>query len=293
MLRRTREGLSTWRRLGPLRGTRAAAGLPLGPHGASAARLDPGPSTAGRPAAIRRGLGGLTTEEAPRGPVLRALPTVAAWEDELGRIDAAERDSLLAGGRSGRRPSLGPPCGPEPGTAGPEIDWARTSSPGGAGRWSTSPCPDRLSGRLGHQGPLGAPLVQHLPVLAAAHRLTDERGSLEEIGSQLTHWIETNPVEYGANLACTSDVAIRPPTRSPRWRSLRLCSRGQAVDGPRLSSSTRAIVRGHLEHARTAATTPVGRGRVTPVAALFLHSAEGAIGRSGLLRASSPRWSTR
>jgi uncharacterized heparinase superfamily protein len=50
---------------------------------------------------------------------------------------------------------------------------------------------------------------QHLPALAAAHRLTGERRWLDEMGVQLSDWIARNPVEFGPNWACTMDVAIR------------------------------------------------------------------------------------
>jgi hypothetical protein len=50
---------------------------------------------------------------------------------------------------------------------------------------------------------------QHLPVLAAAYRLTGEQRWLDEIGAQLEDWIAQNPVEFGPNWACTMDVAIR------------------------------------------------------------------------------------
>ncbi len=50
---------------------------------------------------------------------------------------------------------------------------------------------------------------QHLPVLAAAYRLTGDRAWVDEIGSQLVDWIAANPVELGVNWACTMDVAIR------------------------------------------------------------------------------------
>jgi hypothetical protein len=50
---------------------------------------------------------------------------------------------------------------------------------------------------------------QHLPILAAAYILGGERRFLDELGAQLTSWIEANPVEFGINWTCTMDVAIR------------------------------------------------------------------------------------
>jgi Heparinase II/III-like protein/Heparinase II/III N-terminus len=50
---------------------------------------------------------------------------------------------------------------------------------------------------------------QHLPVLAAAWKRTGEQRYLDEIGAQLTSFIDDNPVEFGACWACTMDVAIR------------------------------------------------------------------------------------
>ncbi len=279
MLRRTREGLSTWRRLGPLRGTRAAAGLALGPlkPRLRRARIRVRPPRVA-PAAIRRGLGGLTTEEALRGPVLRALPTVAAWEDELGRIDAAERDSLraVADRVAAHRFDL---LGSGPVNVGPEIDWARDFKSGR--RWPMehiSLVPTVYPDDSDIKVPWELSRFQHLPVLAAAHRLTGERGYLDEIGSQLTHWIETNPVEYGANWACTMDVAIR----AANWvAALAICADAAAGEPwmePVLGSLLLhgRFVRGHLEYAENRGnhylSDVVG---LLPVAALFLHSAEG------------------
>ncbi len=50
---------------------------------------------------------------------------------------------------------------------------------------------------------------QHLNILGQAYLLTDAKKYLEEFVSQVTDWIETNPIGFGVNWACTMDVAIR------------------------------------------------------------------------------------
>jgi len=50
---------------------------------------------------------------------------------------------------------------------------------------------------------------QHLPTLGKAYWLTGDEKYAEEFVSEINNWIESNPPQYGANWACTMDVAIR------------------------------------------------------------------------------------
>lgn len=119
---------------------------------------------------------------------------------------------------------------------------------------------------------------QHLPVLSAAHRLTGERAYLDEIGRQLSDWIEANPVEYGPNWACTMDVAIR----ASNWvAALVLCADAAARElwlEPVLQSLLLhgRFIRRHLEYAESRGnhylSDVVG---LLPVAAVFAESREG------------------
>jgi hypothetical protein len=90
---------------------------------------------------------------------------------------------------------------------------------------------------------------QHLPLLAAAYRVTGERRYLDELGAQLRHWIAANPVELGPNWACTMDVAIR----AANWvASLAVCAE-QAADEAWFAETLESLllhgrfIRVHLE----------------------------------------------
>jgi hypothetical protein len=50
---------------------------------------------------------------------------------------------------------------------------------------------------------------QHLNTLGQAYALTGDKKYREEFVSQVTDWIETNPIGFGVNWACTMEVAIR------------------------------------------------------------------------------------
>jgi len=50
---------------------------------------------------------------------------------------------------------------------------------------------------------------QHLNALGQGYALTGDKKYREEFVSQVTDWIETNPIGFGVNWACTMDVAIR------------------------------------------------------------------------------------
>jgi hypothetical protein len=205
-----RQGFATWRRLGPRRGTRAALALVAAPVRSRIRgpwlRLRP---VRVRPGELERALGGADPAILLRGAVLEAMPTVASFERTLDRLEEPARAELLATAErvAEHRFDL---LGSGPTDLGPEIDWARDFKSGR--RWPS----DHIA-RLVTSYPDGSDIkvpwelsrFQHLPVLAAAHRLTGERRWLDEIGAQLRHWIEHNPVEFGPNWGCTMDVAIR------------------------------------------------------------------------------------
>jgi hypothetical protein len=50
---------------------------------------------------------------------------------------------------------------------------------------------------------------QHLIILGQAYALTEDRKYSEEFSSQITDWIDNNPMGFGVNWVCTMDVAIR------------------------------------------------------------------------------------
>ena len=137
------------------------------------------------------------------------MPTVARFAGGLGELGAREREELLAvaDAVAAHRFDL---LGSGPVDLGAEIDWERDFKNGRS--WPL----DHIS-RLPIVYPDGSDIkvpwelsrFQHLPVLAAAWRLTRDARYIEEIGAQLHSWIDSNPVEFGPNWACTMDVAIR------------------------------------------------------------------------------------
>ena len=205
-----REGYLRWRELGLVHGTSSAVRLAYAELRAPmrGARLRIRPLRASR-SEIRAALGTEDVRAVLRGPVLDAMPTVAAFERELDRVSDTERADLLerAGRIAGHRFDL---LGSGPTDLGARIDWSRDFKTGR--RWPL----DHIS-RVVISYPDGSDIkvpwelsrFQHLPLLGAAYRATGERAWLDEIGVQLEDWIATNPVEFGVNWACTMDVAIR------------------------------------------------------------------------------------
>ncbi|HYZ19173.1 MAG TPA: alginate lyase family protein [Gaiellaceae bacterium] len=154
------------------------------------------------PGELAAALAGTDPVRALRGPVLAALPTVAAFESSLRsgfveRADAvaAHRFDLLGSGAT---------------DLGPEIDWHVDFKTGR--RWPlrhSSLLPVSYGDGSDIKVPWELSRGQHLPLLAGAHRVTGDRRYLDELGAELTSWIRANPVERGPNWACTMDVAIR------------------------------------------------------------------------------------
>jgi hypothetical protein len=160
------------------------------------------------PGDLRAALGGRGLEAALRGPVRDALPTVAAFERSLEGLDPAARADLLrrADAVAAHRFEL---LGSGPVELGPEIPWHRDFLHDHEWPLLHNRLLDAFVAGADVKMPWELSRCQHLPLLAAAFRLTGERAYLEEIGAQLRSWIAANPVEIGVNWMCTMDVAIR------------------------------------------------------------------------------------
>ena len=161
------------------------------------------------PTEVKTALGGLSLAGALSGPALAALPTVATFERSLEELSEDDRRLLLerADAVAAHRFDL---LGSGPVDLGAEIDWSQDFKSGR--RW---PLKHSLLIEAFYfddsdiKVPWELSRCQHLPLLAAAFKLSGERRYLDELGAQLTHWIEANPVELGPNWICTMDVAIR------------------------------------------------------------------------------------
>jgi hypothetical protein len=211
---------------------------------------------------------------------------VGRFEAELDGLDDAARASLLERAQAvaeHRFDLLG--SGPTP--LGEKIDWHADFKTGR--RW-----PLEHISRLPIVYPDGSDIkvpwelsrCQHLPLLAAAHRVSGDRRHLDELGAQLDGWIDANPVELGPNWACTMDVAIR----AANWTAaLALCgdAGGDAPWMMRALASLRVhcrFIRRHLEWA------PVrGNHYLADVAGLLCASAPFAGAAEGRAWA---RWAT-
>jgi Heparinase II/III-like protein/Heparinase II/III N-terminus len=228
---------------------------------------------------VRTALGGLTLEKALRGPALAALPTVATFERSLGELDADARRLLLerADAVAAHRFDL---LGSGPVDLGAEIDWSLDFKSGR--RW---PLQHNLLIEVFFfddsdiKVPWELSRCQHLPLLAAAFKLSGQRCYLDELGAQLDGWIAANPVEMGPNWICTMDVAIR----AANWvAALAICAEGASGQAwsERVAESLLLhgrFIRGHLETAgaRTNHYLSDVAGLIV-VAALFSHGEEGA-----------------
>jgi len=144
-----------------------------------------------------------------RERVLPSMPTVTRWAEVLDDLPDAQRRELLtvAEETAAHRFDL---LGSGPTDLGDSIPWTRDFKHGRS--WPLDHI-SRLPIVFGDGSDIKVPWelsrCQHLPVLAAAWRLSGDERFLDEIGAQLDSWIDCNPVEFGPNWACTMDVAIR------------------------------------------------------------------------------------
>lgn len=213
-----------------------------------------------------------------RGPALRALPTVAAFEEGLSSLPAREVTSLLDGAERLCQHEFDL-LGSGPTSLGDPIDWHADFKSGR--RW---PIVHRSRIRLVYPDhsdvkvPWELSRFQHLPLLAAAHKLTKEERYLDEIGAQLRSWIAANPVEFGVNWTCTMDVAIR----AANWvAALSICAE-EAKGRPWLDEAVASLllhgrfIRGHLEYGPVRDNHYLANvAGLLPVAALFSGGREG------------------
>lgn len=209
-LHRLARAFATWRELGPRVGTEAAVEVLTTRARAPVrrARLRVRPLRIG-PRALERALGRLAPAVALSELALPALPTVVAWERDLDGLDPQARADLLARAEDvlAHRFDL---LGSGPTDLGPVIDWQRDFKSGR--RWPEvhiSLVPTVLGPGADVKVPWELSRCQHLPLLCAAHRISGDLRFLDELGSQLGSFIDSNPVEIGATWSCTMDVAIR------------------------------------------------------------------------------------
>lgn len=175
------------------------------------------------PADLRASLGPRGAIAALRGPVLAAMPTVGAFEHSLTGMSAPARADLLARAERVRNHTFDL-LGSGPTQLGRQIDWLTDFKTGR--RWPMrhhSIVPIAFGDGSDIKVPWELSRAQHLPLLAAAHRLTGDQRHLDEIGAQLRSWQAQNPPEIGPNWVCTMDVAIR----AANWiATLAMCAQG-------------------------------------------------------------------
>jgi hypothetical protein len=222
-----------------------------------------------------------------RGRALAALPTVAAWERELDQLDGEARVDLLERAEQilAHRFDL---LGSGPTDLGLQIDWQRDFKSGR--RWPDahiSRVPVVLGGGSDIKLPWELARCQHLPLLSAAHRLTGDPRFLDELGAQLSSFIDSNPVEFGASWSCTMDVAIR----AANWTAALCMAMPAARDATWLRPALASLllhcrfIRTHLERG------PVrGNHYLADVAGLLLACAPFSGSDEGRAWA---RWATR
>jgi uncharacterized heparinase superfamily protein len=215
-----------------------------------------------------------------------ALPTVAAWVRELDGIDADTRVDLLERAEQilEHRFDL---LGSGPTDLGAAIDWQRDFKSGR--RWPDvhiSSVPTAFWDGSDVKVPWELSRCQHLPLLAAAHRVSCERRFLDELGAQLTSFIAANPVEFGAPWSCTMDVAIR----AANWLAALCVAMPAASEAPWLEPALASLllhcrfIRAHLEWGEVR-----GNHYLSDVVGLLLASAPFSASAEGRAWAS---WAT-
>ncbi len=199
------------------------------------------------------------------------MPSVARFEQELDDSVVQRADEIAA-----HRFDL---LGSGPTELGSHIDW-RTDFKSGR-RWPLrhgSLLPVSYGDGSDIKVPWELSRAQHLPLLAGAYRLTGEKRYLDELGDQLSDWIQANPVELGPNWACTMDVAIR----AANWTAALSIAAEAAAHERWLNPALESLllhgrfVRAHLEYGPVRGnhylSDVVG---LLPLAALFSGSREG------------------
>jgi hypothetical protein len=177
----------------------------------------------------------------------RALPCVERWRAGLLAENAAallsRADAIVA-----HRFDL---LGSGPVDLGPEIDWHRDFKSGR--QWPLEHIskivisyPDRSDIKV----PWELSRCQHLPLLAAAYRVSGDRRYVREIGAQVCSWIDANPVEVGVNWTSTMDVALRAVS----WVAALVTCREAVASEPWLERAAASLllhgrfIRSHLEY---------------------------------------------
>jgi hypothetical protein len=204
----------------------------------------------GSAAEVRKALGGEDPRRLLRVVVPGTMPTVLAFRQRVAE-DGELRDQLLEVAERVVNHQFDL-LGSGPTDLGEQIDWQRDFKSGRS--WPlthisrvTISYPDDSDIKV----PWELSRFQHLPVLAAAHRVTLERRWLDEIGAQLSDWITRNPVEFGANWACTMDVAIR----AANWIAALVLIADEVPDEPWFGAVLESLllhgrfIRSHLEWA--------------------------------------------
>src|SRR4051812_10964590 len=171
--------------MGPVQGTRAAVKVAVGAARTPVRRrrLARRPLRV-RPGELGRALGGIDPARALRERALPALPTVARLEEELPAMEAGERDSVLAVADRVAAHEFDL-LGSGPVALGEEIDWHMDFKTGR--RWPLehiSRVPTTFPDHSDIKVPWELGRCQHLPVLAAAYRLTGDGRYLGELGAQ-------------------------------------------------------------------------------------------------------------
>ena len=273
------EGYARWRQLGVRAGTAAVVGVVVGHARAHMrrTRLRLRPLAVGA-AECEAALGGNDPRVLLRGAVLDAMPTVRAFERSLEQLSDSERSELLQVAERVRA-HVFDLLGSGPTELGPTIDWSCDFKSGRC--WPLEHIsriivsyPDNSDIKI----PWELSRFQHLPVLAAAWRLTGDRQWLDEIRAELEDWIASNPVEFGVNWACTMDVAIR----AANWVAALALIADAAADEPWVVLACESLllhgrfIRTHLEW------TPVrGNHYLSDIVGLLCVSALFSAGTEG------------
>jgi hypothetical protein len=287
-MRRLLRGLATWRRLGPRRGTTTAMTIVYSPIRerlrGTWLRVRPLRVGAGE---LARALDGADPPSALRERALPALPTVALWERQLDELDGGDRARLLERAERilAHRFDL---LGSGPTDLGPDIDWQRDFKSGR--RWPDvhiSRVPIVLADGSDIKVPWELSRCQHMPLLSAAYRLSGDARFLDELGAQLSSFMDANPVEFGVAWSCTMDVAIR----AANWTAALCMAMPGAERAPWLEPALAGLllhcrfIRGHLEGGEVR-----GNHYLSDVVGLLIACAPFSTGTEGRTWAT---WATR